>query len=69
KFGGINSIGLKRRGFSLDTLSKIKKTYKMYFRSELTRSKALDAINNMFSDNKEVKNIINFIDNSERGII
>ena len=69
KFGGINSIGLKRRGFSLDTLSKIKKAYKIYFRSDLTRSKALDAIKNNLSDNEEVNNIINFIDNSERGII
>ena len=69
KFGGINSIGLKRRGFSLDTLSNIKKAYKMYFRSDLTRSKALDTINNNLSNNKEIYNIINFIDNSERGII
>ncbi len=41
----------------------------MYFRSDLTRSKALDTINNNLSDNKEIYNIINFIDNSERGII
>ena len=69
RFGGINSIGLKRRGFSIDTLSKIKKSYKIYFRSDLTRSKALDKIKNSISDNVEVNNIFNFIDTSERGII
>ena len=69
RFGGINSIGLKRRGFSIDTLSKIKKAYKIYFRSDLTRSKALDKIKNSISDNVEVNNIFNFIDTSERGII
>ena len=69
KFGGINSIGLKRRGFSLDKLSEIKKAYRIYFRSDLTRSEALDKIIKNISDNVEVNNIINFIDNSKRGII
>ena len=68
RFGGINSIGLKRRGFSIDTLSKIKKAYKLFFRSDYTRSDALDMLKKM-SDNEEIKNITNFINNSERGII
>mgnify|MGYP003321874483 CR=1 FL=1 len=69
RFGGINSTGLKRRGFTLESLSNIKKTYRMYFRSDLTRSQSLERIKNSLSDNLEVDNIINFINNSERGII
>ena len=68
RFGGINSVGLKRRGFSIDTLSKIKKAYKLFFRSDYARSDVLDMLKNM-SDNEEIKNITNFINNSERGII
>ena len=48
---------------------EIKKAYRIYFRSDLTRSEALDKIKKSISDNVEVNNIINFIDNSKRGII
>ena len=51
-----------------DTLSKIKKAYKLFFRSDYNRSDTLDMLKNM-SDNEEIKNITNFINNSERGII
>ena len=69
RFGGINSIGLKRRGYSSDSISKIKKAYRMYFRSDLTRSIALEKMKEKLSNNVDVDNIINFIDISERGII
>ena len=68
-YGGINSIGLKRRGFTTEVLTNIKKTYRKYFRSDLPRSNALERMKNEMADSAEIEEIINFIDTSERGII
>ena len=69
RYGGINSIGLKRRGFTTEVLTNIKKTYRKYFRSDLPRSNALEKMKNEMADSAEIEEIINFIDTSERGII
>ena len=69
KFGGINSIGLKRRGFLPESLTNIKKAYREYFRSDLPRSSALEEIKSKMVSTPEIEEIINFIETSERGII
>ena len=68
-YGGINSIGLKRRGFTTEALTNIKKVYRKYFRSDLPRSSALEKMKNEMETSAEIEEIINFIDTSERGII
>ena len=68
-YGGINSIGLKRRGFTTEALTNIKKAYRRYFRSDLSRSNALEKMKNEMEASVEIEEIINFIDTSERGII
>ena len=69
KYFGVNSIGLSRNQFSLDQISLIKKVYKILYRSEYNISQAVDILNNNYPGNEQVKEIINFIDNSNRGII
>ncbi len=69
KFQGINSVGLKRRGFSLEERQIIKNVYKIFFLSKQNRKDSLSKINDQYSNNKIVKNIISFIMLSERGII
>ena len=69
RYGGINSIGLKRRGFTTEVLTNIKKTYRKYFRSDLSRSSVLKKMKNEMEDSAEIEEIINFIDTSKRGII
>ena len=69
RYGGLNSIGLKRRGFSPEALTNIKMAYRKYFRSDLSRLIALGEIKKEMAKSTEVKEIINFIDASERGII
>ncbi len=68
-YGGINSIGLKRRGFSLEALANIKKAYRKYFRSDLPRSIALEKMKKEMVNSTEIEEIINFIETSKRGII
>ena len=69
RFGGINHIGLKRRGFSDEERSEIKKAYKKYFFSKLTRSDALNKIKTNMGQSIHIQEIVNFIQTSERGII
>ena len=69
RFVGINKIGLERRGFSEEVRSLIKKTYRTYFMSKLNRGEALKVIKNGIPQIEEVKDIVNFIESSVRGII
>ena len=69
RFVGINKIGLERRGFSLEVRSLIKKTYRTYFMSKRNRGEALKVIKDEIPQIEEVKEIVNFIESSSRGII
>ena len=69
KYGGINSIGLRRRGFSSKDRINIKHAYRIYFNSKLTKSDRLKQIESELSYDKNVVNILNFIESSKRGII
>ena len=69
EYSGINSMGLQRRGFSQKERNNIKKFYRYYFRSELTRTAALEKAEHEFSSDPNIKKILEFIYSSERGII
>ena len=69
KFSGINSVGLKRRGFSSEERRLIKQIYTLYFRSKLPRTEALKDIKNKFYHHAVGKSIVKFIEKSNRGII
>ena len=69
KFNGINSIGLRRKKFTLESRKNIKKTYKYIYKSNLNITNAIEKINDELSNTTEVKKIINFISDSDRGII
>ena len=69
QYSGINSIGLRRRNFELETRNLIKKAYKIIYKSNLNTRDAIKSIKENIKLTKEIKKIINFIDNSERGII
>lgn len=69
RYGGINRVGLERRGFTAPTRQAIKQAYRWYFRSPLTRTAALEKIRAENSPLPEVDRIVNFITSSQRGII
>ncbi|MEE8336014.1 MAG: acyl-ACP--UDP-N-acetylglucosamine O-acyltransferase [Candidatus Neomarinimicrobiota bacterium] len=69
RFGGINKVGLSRRGFSNETRTLIKKVYKIFFMGKDTRSQNLKKIKESITITAEVKKIIDFIDSSDRGLI
>ena len=65
---GLNLVGLKRRGFSAEALKGIKQAYKLVFRSNLRQEEALEKIATELPDIPEIRLVIDFIRNSERGI-
>ncbi len=69
QFAGINRVGLSRKGFSSDTMNEIRRAYKILYRSGLNISQALQKLKEEESPIPEVRNIIEFIEKSERGII
>ena len=66
---GINSIGLRRRGFNSEKISEIQEIYRYIFLKGLNNSKALDLLELEVTPSKERDEIINFIRNSDRGIM
>jgi len=65
---GLNMVGLKRRGFQEETLQALKKAYRIIFRSSLLLKDAIEKVKNEVEDLPEIKQFIDFIQKSERGI-
>ena len=68
KLFGLNNVGLKRQGFSKDTLSLLKKAYRIFFRIGLTLNEAVERVKAEVEQIPEVINLIEFIQSSQRGI-
>jgi UDP-N-acetylglucosamine acyltransferase len=68
KLYGLNLIGLKRHGFSGEAIDRLKKSYRIIFRSGLTLSQAFERIEAEIGSYPEVDTLIEFIKSSERGI-
>ena len=66
---GLNSEGLKRRGFSSDTLSQLRKAYKIIYRSNLTLDQAIKKLEPMVAECTEIGQLLSFIKNVSRGIV
>jgi UDP-N-acetylglucosamine acyltransferase len=68
KLHGLNSVGLKRHGFSQETLSSLKKAYRIIFRIGLTLNEAIERVKAEVEQVPEINDLIRFIKSSERGI-
>ncbi|MBU1149643.1 MAG: acyl-ACP--UDP-N-acetylglucosamine O-acyltransferase [Proteobacteria bacterium] len=68
KLYGLNMIGLKRRGFTDETIGAIKEAYRIVFRSSLLLSAAIKKVEEVVEDLPEVRQFLDFIRKSERGI-
>ena len=69
KYSGINSVGLRRRKFNLESRKTIKRVYSLIYQSELNLSQAVKKIKSDFELTDEVKTILDFINRSDRGLI
>lgn len=69
KYEGLNKVGLRRRGFGNEDIEIIKKTYDYIYNSGLNVTQGVAKAETELGDNQNVKDIIEFIRTSKRGII
>jgi len=65
---GLNVIGLKRHGFSQETINELGKAYKILFRSRNTLKEAIKKVQQELPYTDEIKTLLDFIKTSRRGI-
>ncbi len=65
---GINTIGLRRRGFSKEKIRLIDKIYRILFRSNYTLGEGIKKVKADITDDPDIKHIIEFIETSIRGV-
>ena len=65
---GINVVGLKRRGFTLEQRTNLKNAYKVLESCSMRQSEAADKIDSMFPNDEHVHRLAQFIRESKRGV-
>ncbi|SFC17864.1 UDP-N-acetylglucosamine acyltransferase [Flexibacter flexilis DSM 6793] len=68
-YAGINSIGLRRRGFTSEQISQVQEIYRILYLSGVNNTTAMDKIEMEFAASDERDLILNFFRNSERGMM
>lgn len=70
RISGINKVGLKRNGFSRETINRLEDAFKIIFRSpNLLMKDAIEQAKNELGDNEEVMNLVRFFESSKRGVV
>jgi UDP-N-acetylglucosamine acyltransferase len=66
---GINSVGMERDGASPDVIQKIRKAYKILYKTSLRLEDAIEEMEDMAGDCNELSNMVSFLRNVTRGIL
>ena len=66
---GLNREGLKRNGFSADTVNLLKRAYKTLYRQNLGLAEALAELRDIARHSPEVARLVEFVSQSTRGIV
>jgi UDP-N-acetylglucosamine acyltransferase len=69
KFIGLNTVGLRRRGFALTDIEALKNTYDILYNKSLNVSQAVNKIETEMGENKYVRQVLDFVKSSKRGVI
>jgi UDP-N-acetylglucosamine acyltransferase len=68
-YEGVNSVGLHRRGFTEEQITKIQKVYRVLYLSRLNNTEALAKVIAEIPQSPERDEIVNFVKASKRGIV
>lgn len=66
---GINKVGLKRKGFSQETIRALQETFKLLTKSTCSHKVALEKVQELAQRDENVRQVLRFLDSSERGWI
>ncbi|MGD8778900.1 MAG: acyl-ACP--UDP-N-acetylglucosamine O-acyltransferase [Ignavibacteria bacterium] len=69
RFSGLNSVGLKRRGFSSEEINALKKAYEIFYNSGLNFADSKKKLEAEMGDNPHVKLILEFLNKSKRTVL
>ena len=69
KLYGLNTIGLQRSGIDEETIRELKRAYRLLFRSDLNVTQAIERAQTEIEPLPEVKELIRFVEASERGVV
>lgn len=65
---GVNTIGLKRSGFSREQISRIEKAFRILFKQGLLLKEAVAALEQELKGAEEIARLLDFLTSSRRGI-
>jgi len=65
----LNKVGLQRRGFSRERITKLHHAYKVLLASKLNTSQALEKLRSEGEQSEDVDSLMRFIESSQRGVI
>jgi UDP-N-acetylglucosamine acyltransferase len=66
---GINKEGLRRRGFSSETIRALHQAYKIIYKQNLTTEQAIETLKELREKHPEVRQLATFLQQSKRGIV
>ena len=66
---GINSVGMERNGISTEDIRLIRNAYKIIYKMNLRLEDAIEKMEDMTSDSKQLTDMISFLRNVSRGIL
>jgi UDP-N-acetylglucosamine acyltransferase len=66
---GINSEGLRRRGFDSSRIAGLKRAYRTLYRSKLTLEEAVGELSRQAADCSDIRLLLDFLAQSSRGIV
>lgn len=66
---GLNSVGLRRNGFSEEVVLELKRAYRLFFRSDLNLTQAMQRAESDLERFPEVEELMRFVEESERGVV
>ncbi|HZR79369.1 MAG TPA: acyl-ACP--UDP-N-acetylglucosamine O-acyltransferase [Chthoniobacterales bacterium] len=66
---GVNLVGLERKNYPANKVKLIKEAFRLIYRSKYNTAQALAAVRNKLEQTDEVREIVEFIEKTERGII
>ena len=69
KLYGLNSVGLQRNNFDPGVVRELKRAYRLFFRSDLNVSQAIERAHQELEMCDEVRHFLSFVDNSGRGVV
>ncbi len=66
---GLNGVGLQRNGFPDEVVRELKRAYRLFFRSDLNLSQAMERAESELQQFPEVRELMEFVEGSGRGVV